>query len=531
MPTNIFARRATGFSREAGLLDTTFFGLMNNALPVSLWLSLTGYAWLPGANFFLSTVITFLLIIFGFAFVWGILGGSMPRSGGSYVYNSRILHPALGLSISFCNASVVMLAWICVLAPWFGEVGFPMLLGSLGIDPAVIAPFRSGWGLYILTTIVNLSAFLMVLTGMKNYFRVQRVFVIWSLLGVVVAGMTIAVTSHEEFVAIWDGFAGRFNSLSFHDTVAGVSREMGGIPGTWNWRSTLGLMLPISWGGIYGYAITFIASEVRMPRQTIFRAQVLNTVIAGVVFLWFGLEYQRMLGWDGIHAVAWIAEEGFAGYRFPFELNYINIASMITGFNRFLGLIMAGAFLSANWLWIVFSYIAWSRAAFAWGMDRLGPHWFTRVSNRFNQPVLLLMALFIVSQIFLVRYIHAPLKVSSIAVEVLQLLTVFLVTIISCIVFPYRKRTQPIWNASPYRHWKIAGIPITTFSGVLGLILVGLLIVSYYINDAFAELHFNWTLVYMAVLVIGFLWYFLWKRLQADRGHDVTRAFHEIPPE
>ncbi|MCF7929458.1 MAG: amino acid permease [Spirochaetales bacterium] len=504
---------------------------MNNALPVSLWLSLTGFAWLPGANFFLSTIITFLLIIFGFAFVWGILGGSMPRSGGSYVYNSRILHPALGLSVSFCNAGVVMLAWVCVLAPWFGEVGLPMLLDSLGFDTDVVDYFRSGWGLYLLTTIVNLSSFFMVLTGMKNFFRVQRVFVIWSLLGVVIAGITIAVTSHTGFVSIWNSYADQFQSLSFNETITQVSNEMGGIPETWNWRSTLGLMLPISWGGIYGYVITFIAGEVKLPRKTIFRAQVLNTVISAAIFLWFGLEYQRMLGWEGIHMVAWIAEEGFHGYRFPFELSYINIASMITGFNQVLGVIMAGAFLAANWLWIVFSYIAWSRAAFAWGLDRLGPRGFTRVSKHFNQPILLLSILFIASQVILIRYTHVPLKVSSIAVEVLQLLTVFLVTIISCIIFPYRSKVRPIWNASPYRHWKIGKVPVTTISGSLGLVLVGLLIVSYYINDAFSELHFSWTIIYLAVMVLGFLWYYFWKRLQADRGHDVTRAFHEIPPE
>lgn len=49
---DIYARRATGLARSAGVLDSTFFGLMNNALPVSIWLTLSGFAWFPGGTCF-----------------------------------------------------------------------------------------------------------------------------------------------------------------------------------------------------------------------------------------------------------------------------------------------------------------------------------------------------------------------------------------------------------------------------------------------------------------------------------------------
>ncbi len=527
----VFARRASGLTREAGLLDTTYFGIMNNAIPVSIWLTISGFAWLPGANLTIASLLSLVLVVFGFAVVWGILGGSMPRSGGSYVYNSRILHPIIGLGVSFANAGFVMLAWIWVLAPWIGEAGIPIMAGCLGIDPSVVEPITSGLGLYLVTTVVNASAFLVMLLGMKRFFKIQKVFVTWSILGALIAGVILSLTTHEEFVQAWNALATQYGGLDFTATVAAASEEMGGIPETWNWTSTLGLMLPISWIAVYGYIITFIGGEVKSPRKNIFIAQILNAVICVVFLLWVGLAYIKMLGWDGVHALSWIGEEGLEGYNMPFDATYINIASMLVGFNKILGFIMAGSFIVADWLWVVFSYIGWSRAAFAWGMDRLGPRWFTDISPRFNQPVKLMLVMFVISQIAITQYAMNPEVLGSISVEVMQLVSVFGVTAISAIVFPYVKKVRHIWDSSPYRDWKFLGIPVSTVSGVIALGLVVLLVISYYINEAFAFMHTWWTIIYLGVWAAGIGWYLLWKAIRAKDGIDVTLAFKEIPPE
>jgi len=302
----VFARKASGLTREAGMLDTTYFAIMNNAVPVSIWFVIGAYSWLPGANLTLACLITLICVVFGFAMVWGMLGGSMPRSGGSYVYNSRIIHPIIGLGVSFCNGGFVMLAWIWVLAPWVGEVGLPIMAGCLGIDTASVEYFTSGFGLYIVATIVNVSAFLVCLLGMRAYFTIQKVFVTWSLIGAIIAGVIITITSHESFVAIWNSEAAKFSSLDFNAVIKGASEQMEGIPETWNWSSTLGLLLPVTWVAIYGYIIAFIGGEVKSPRKNIFRANILNVLVCVVFLMWIGLAYQKMLGWDGIHAFAWL---------------------------------------------------------------------------------------------------------------------------------------------------------------------------------------------------------------------------------
>jgi APA family basic amino acid/polyamine antiporter len=527
----VFARKASGLTREAGMLDTTYFAIMNNAVPVSIWFVIGAYSWLPGANLTLACMITLFFVCFGFAMVWGMLGGSMPRSGGSYVYNSRIIHPIIGLGVSFCNGGFVMIAWIWVLAPWIGEVGLPIMAGCLGIDPASVEWATSGIGLYLVSTVVNLSAFFVSLAGMRMFFTVQKVFVTWSLLGTIIAGVIITSTSHESFVALWNNYAAEMGSLDFNAVIQGASAEMGGIPETWNWSSTLGLLLPVTWVAIYGYIIAFIGGEVKSPRKNIFRANILNVVVCIFFLMWVGLAYEKLLGWEGLHAFSWLQEEGLEGYAFPFDATYIGVASMIVGFNKILGFIMAGAFIVADWLWITFSYIAFSRAAFAWGMDGLGPKWFTDISPKYNQPAKLLVTVLILSQIALTQYAWNPEVLGSISVEVLQLISVFGFTAISLMIFPYVKKSKHIWDASPYKDWKIAGIPIATISGFVALAYVFILVYSYYIQEAFAFMHTYWTAIYIIVWGAAIIWYFAFKQIRMKEGIDITLAFKEIPPE
>ncbi|MBW2056164.1 MAG: amino acid permease [Deltaproteobacteria bacterium] len=529
----VFARKASGLTREAGLLDTTYFGIMNNAVPISIWFVLMAFYWLPGASLTLACLLALAMVVFGFASVWGILGGSMPRSGGSYVYNSRIIHPVIGLGVSFANAGFVMLSWIWVLAPWVGEVGFPIMAGCLGIPLESVEPFTSGWGLYAVATIVNVTAFVVVMSGMRTYFRIQKIFVTWSLIGAAIAGIIITATSNKEFVQVWNNLAAKMGSLDWNTTVAAATKEIGEIPDTWNWKSTIGMMLPVSWVAIYGYIITFIGGEIKSPRKNIFTAQILNAVICIGFLLWVGLAFKSMTGWKGLHAISFLSdtENTLNGYTFPFHTTYINVASMLVNFNVVLGIIMAGAFMVADWLWIAFSYIAWSRAAFAWGMDGLGPKWFTDISPKYGQPVKLLLAMFIAAQIALTEYAFNPEVLASISVEVVQLGSVFGVTCLACLIFPYVGKTSHIWNASPYKNWRIAGIPYATIAGIIGLALVVMMVYAYYITEEFAFMHNIWTLIYGIVWAIGITWYFVWKNKRAKEGIDVTLAFTEIPPE
>jgi APA family basic amino acid/polyamine antiporter len=96
----------------------------------------------------------------------------MPRSGGSYVYNSRILHPAIGMAVSFADYFIWWL-WGVILSPWVADPGLTTLFGMLDMREAA-EWCASPYGKFIIATIVRTIAFLFTLFGLRIYLIHQR---------------------------------------------------------------------------------------------------------------------------------------------------------------------------------------------------------------------------------------------------------------------------------------------------------------------------------------------------------------------
>src|SRR5512137_1752185 len=150
-----FARKASGLVRGLSILDAFGVGFMNQGITVSMWVMISmGLSVYTGGNLIIATLLSAFFCGVGFPLVWGILGGSMPRSGGEYIYNSRILHPLIGIAESFGNA-FVWLMWIFVLAPWTVDPGLKMLFQFLG-QPQIADTLSQPVALFLVSTVVNL---------------------------------------------------------------------------------------------------------------------------------------------------------------------------------------------------------------------------------------------------------------------------------------------------------------------------------------------------------------------------------------
>src|ERR1044071_3761526 len=113
----IFLRKASGLIRTAGLTDTFIYnlGVVSIGLGVGSMLYY-GPAFYPQGDLIWGSVIAgvaMAMISFGFI-TWTI---TLPRSGGIYVFGSRILPPALALTMSL----VEITAWLfyCAIAAYW----------------------------------------------------------------------------------------------------------------------------------------------------------------------------------------------------------------------------------------------------------------------------------------------------------------------------------------------------------------------------------------------------------------------------
>jgi len=529
----VFARKASGLVRQAGLLDSTLFVMMNANIAANFWFTYLGYYTFPGCNMPISIAISAIFCVLGIALSWGMLAGSFPRSGGDYIYNSRIIHPAIGSAISWANGLFVMTAWIWILTPLVPGICIPYLAGCMGMDMWPIAEWGSSFaGLVVVSTIINFASFLVVAAGLKTFLRVQRVIMIVGIIGFAIGALILSVTPHEVFVSTWNNLATQYNSLSYSEMITATAEAGFPMPETWNWTETIGGMLVACMCMIYGYVIGYIGGEVKRPERTALFSSLFGILISGLLAFWYALGLYYTVGFKFTRAAAYVDYMWeLEGYNLPSTPNPFYLASILTD-NPILKFLIGFSPMMLI-LWIPFSYIVTSRVGFAWGMDGLGPRWFCDINPTLGSPLKLLGLQFVISEIILLVYglVPAASFLAGVEVGVLQAVSVWGITAISAIIFPYVKKVRSVWDASPYKAWKIWGLPLITLSGIISLVFCAIITWGNYIGYGTFIASRLWTIVYIAVWICGILWYAFWRWKRAKEGIDVTLAFKELPPE
>jgi len=460
----------------------------------------------------------------------------MPRSGGSYIYNSRILHPSIGNAASFAADAFVLSSWAWTLIPMTVQFGVPLLIGSMGWPLEWSAWFQTSEGLLISSTIINILSFLIVLYGLKAYIWVQRAIFIIGVGGVILALLILSVNTHEAFVAAWNSSTGLYGIPTFNEILAKVAAEAPEYTAcarSVNYYLALPAQSCVLGSIATAYMTSFVGGEVKRPEKNMFRGIVLAVVLTCLFFIWGALAYERICGREFLHAVAYIANEEPEWYPAPLETaTYTYMASILIE-NPVAKFLIGIPFILMCFLWNPMDYLCFTRALFAWGMDKLGPSWFTDVSPRWHSPVKLLILGVIIGQIGLTVYCLYPEYLIYLGITIAEALALYFITGISAILFPFRKNVRHIWETSPHR-WKIGPVPVVTIAGVIGCAYTLMCVISYSTWPTLAEEAFSpiWTPVFALMFIAGFAWYFTWKWWRKKKeGLDVSLAFQEIPPE
>jgi APA family basic amino acid/polyamine antiporter len=530
-----FARKASGLVRGLSFIDAFGVGFMNQGLTPSMWVMISlGVGVYTGGNLIIATLLSVLLCGIGFSLVWGILGGSMPRSGGEYIYNSRIISPLIGIAESFGNAFVWVM-WIYVLAPWTIDPGLVMMFQFLGMPDA--AEFcTQPIALFLIATIVNLVAMLFLIFGIKVFAKVQKVVMALGILGCLIILLTFTFTSREQFIQAWNGLSAQYQSVDYNGflTAARAAMEEAGdvLPTTWNWFDTLGVMVAGSWLFAYSYCITFIAGEVKRPDKTIILGNLFAVLVPGVFMLWLAAVLYRTVGFEFLSATAWVDNmgEGLAGYTLPWSPNFVGLAAVITQ-NKFLVFMMALSFILFNLWWVSLSYLAFPRILFAWGMDRMGPKWFADIHPRWATPVKNLILCFILGEIGIAIYAFWQNPMTGLSVTGMEIVSVFGITAIAALIFPFVKKAKNIWNASPYKNWKFLGIPAVVIGAVANLIYLAILFYFFIVMPDLEGMAIGSLVMYVIIWGIGIIWYYYWKAKNKALGVDISMTYGELPPD
>jgi len=519
------------------MTDAFAVGFMNQGLTPSIWVTITlGLGVFIGGNLIIACIISTILAGIGFPIVWGVLGGSMPRSGGEYVYNSRIIHPIFGIAQSFGDA-MIWVMWIYVLAPLAVDPGLVITFNYLGWTGAAEWVVSSAWITFFIATLFNIVGFLFVVFGIKWFAMIQKVVMFFGIGGCIAIGLVLTFSSKANFISKFNAAAGS-NSPHYQDFIHQVGVEAGQImPTTWHWSATLGVMVAMSWLFAYAYSIAFIGGEVKRPDKSIILANLFAILVPFVFMMWIAIILNKTVGYQFLNASAWNDQNGpIKGFNMQFGTNFIDLAVYCIGTASWYTKILAGymglSYVAFTLWWIALSYLAFPRILFAWGMDRMGPKWFTDINPRWASPVKNYIVCFVLGEALLVLYYTLlQNQMQNILLTGFQVTSVFIPTAIAALVFPYVKRAKGVWESSPYKTWRFLGLPVVVWGAAIDLVYLGIILYYFIFNDAAKQFTVAGDFLLVGAWVLGVLWYLFWKQRSKTVGVDVSLTYGELPPE
>jgi basic amino acid/polyamine antiporter, APA family len=540
-----YARKASGLVRGLSMMDAFAVGFMNQGLTPSIWVSISlGLGVFLGGNLIIACIISAVLAGIGFPLVWGILGGSMPRSGGEYVYNSRIIHPIYGIAQSFGDA-VIWLMWLYVLAPLAVSIGLVMTFDYVGWTGAANWLVSAKWHTFLIASLLNIVGFLFVVFGIKIFARVQKIVMFFGIGGCALIGVVLTFTSPTLFRNKWNAAALANHGPTYHAFIAQVGVAAGHVmPTHTNWSNTLGCMVAMSWLFAYAYSIAFIAGEVKRPDKSIIWANTFAIAVPFVFMLWFAIILYHTVGFQFLNASAWLSNPNEANSipsmaHMPYGTSFIDLAVYVIGtsawYTKLAAGIMGFSYVAFTVWWLALSYLAFPRILFAWGMDRMGPKWFTDINPRFASPVKNhILCLFLGQVLLILYYTLLTNTMQNIVLTGMQVTSVFIPTAIAALWFPYSRRAKGVWDSSPYKKWTFLGLPVIVWGASVDLLYLGILLYYFIVHNA-ATLTFTRAsiILFVGVWVAGVIWYYAWSAYnKAKSGMDISAVtYGELPPE
>jgi APA family basic amino acid/polyamine antiporter len=529
----VFARASTGLVRELGAWRAFIltFGWVNLGSGAATFFAFALFMY-PGTLPWIPLTIGMILgLIYGWVYV--LLGHAMPRTGGDYVWTSRIVHPALGFGVSllWMFLSVFLLAYQMSITTTVGISTSFGIMGAILKDEA-LTNLSSTINTPTVTFIIGTA--LLVLFGLLNAFSVRwtfRVLAVILVLGIVsflIIVFLLLVTSHQQFVTNFDTLFG----AGQYEGVLTKAREHNFLV-----PITLGASItatPIAFLAYEGFNYSVNAGgEIRRPQRNL-----IISIIGAQLLGWIGLALVSILaintvGYDfatGISSLFYNAPKdyplffppwlnglaGVAGYNIPGGT--ILVAIMLVGFSAILA-IFGG----------ILPFMV-ARNIFAAAFDRVLPTRLADVSPRYHTPIWAVVVVFVVAEIFLAIYQFTTFFTLLVNYVTGRALGIGIVGAVA-LVFPYIRRD--LFERSPQMvKARILGVPVISICGGLTLIIMAIQFVVLAQNPALSG---PTTPIAIGILpglvVLGIVIYYvsLWYHRRA--GVNISRAFGEIPPE
>ena len=232
-------------------------------------------------------------------------------------------------------------------------------------------------------------------------------------------------------------------------------------------------------------------------------------------------------------SVSYAYGDGLDVYTLPFPPMFHLFPLVITD-NVLLIFLLGWGFVCWNLMYPAYSILPQARIGLAWAIDRLAPPFFADIHPRFRTPVKSMIVFAIGGEIIAVIYAFFGYLLAGFTVMIPQILTTFMLSAISAIVIPYRKKIKAIYEASPVSKYKIGPLPFLSLCGVIYFFFLVTVLYYYFTNPALGARPELGTISFylpIAIFVFGIVYFFAIRAYRKKQGIDIDLAFKELPPE
>jgi basic amino acid/polyamine antiporter, APA family len=536
----VFTRRASGLVR----VMSPYSAFIYNILTMGVIFPWT-YLWAPtafqGSNLVLGILFAFLFELpIALAYVW--LATSLPRSGGDYVFQSRVFGGGFGFTVVFAFFVVWILQWVALSGWLLASLGIAPTFIGLGVTTGVGAFTDIGtWaarpaGIVTISVANALIALVLLVSGFRNYVRFQYVMWYGILLSFGIVLLLFLLNDPGTAAGKLDAFAGDVDGVQGFFAAARSGAAEAGVdfaPPFWLFGTLM--VAPIAWTSLQ-WATYSVEQGGEVKNAHVFRNQLFILVgslaATAALLILLALAMRKGIGAEGILVASsgyWLGNEAAligGNYMFP------NLMAMGFTGSWIIVLLIGFGFILNSFQIVCNCYIGTTRIMVAQGLDGLLPDWFARVHPKWRTPVNAHVAYFLAALpvIWGFNYIGEwtrwTLGVTFANGAVMTL------SALAAAFMPFR--AKQLYEASPGARYMLGNVPLVTFLGVLGFILGGFMVVSFLFVEDLGLAYSIDSLPYWIVLgtaALGLIVYFVMRQVRAGAGLKVEYAFREIPPE
>jgi amino acid transporter len=547
--SNLFVRKATGMVRSWSVFDAFIYAFFSINL-VTLGFYSFSQMYYFGGGLIPALIISAVFIIFE-VIVYASLIAVMPRSGGDYVWQTRIFGGSIGFILSITGWWFTLWLWTPIYGDMLRQIVITPLLGALGAKSLAVWFAGPDTALFVCSLLTLVFVSVVIMLGMKSYARIQKYSFYAGMLGLAIVIILLFTGSPEKFKAGMEA-----NSAAYFGTQAGVHDA------TVQAGKDAGAATPLVGGSFYLILLTLpylvffnlwpnwgatLYGEVRgaTDYKRNFSGMAWALVAVTVLGILFFEGVAKTIGWDfyvQANAAWWNYAWGYVTTPPPLPVwpNPAMLAVFLTN-NRLVQIIVL-LLMSTWWFgWAGTLFLSSTRVIFAAAFDRLLPEKAADLNDN-GTPVNALLLMVVPAIVVSALYAYNVAGFKSITLAATQGIAImYFGTAIAAIVLPYKKKD--LFEASPLANMKIAGIPVITIAGVIfGAFLLFLLVEWFFdpwLNPDFAPAglygislaNINSVIFLLVCYGSAAAIYYGFKARRKSEGIDLDKVQAEIPVE